>query len=82
MRKLAPLLSTFALLAGVSAALAQDNYPTKAIRLVVPFAAAGPTDVVARLIGSKMTESLGQQIVIDNRGGAGVRAGANRAFHV
>jgi tripartite-type tricarboxylate transporter receptor subunit TctC len=75
-RKFAPLL-LLALLTGTPAALAQATYPNKAIRLVVPFAAAGPTDIVARLIGAKMTESLGQQIVVDNRGGAGGNIGAD-----
>ncbi|MBV8168764.1 MAG: tripartite tricarboxylate transporter substrate binding protein [Alphaproteobacteria bacterium] len=57
--------------------MAQDAYPTKPIRLVVPFAAAGPTDIIARLVAQKMTESLGQQIVIDNRGGAGGNLGSD-----
>ena len=51
-------------------ALAQ-NYPSKAITLVVPFAAGGPTDVVARLLGATMTKSLGQPVVIENKLGAG-----------
>jgi tripartite-type tricarboxylate transporter receptor subunit TctC len=76
-RKLISALSALALLCGVAAAQAQDNYPNKAIRLVVPFAAAGPTDIIARLVAAKMTESLGQQIVIDNRGGAGGNLGSD-----
>jgi tripartite-type tricarboxylate transporter receptor subunit TctC len=50
-------------------------YPTKAIRLVVPFAAGGPTDVVARLIGGKVGESLGQQVIIENVLGASGNTG-------
>jgi tripartite-type tricarboxylate transporter receptor subunit TctC len=46
-------------------------YPTKPIRLVVGFPAGGPTDIVARTIAPRMSEALGQQIIVDNRGGAG-----------
>ena len=53
-----------------SAALAQA-YPSKPITLVVPFAAGGPTDVVARLLGATMTKTLGQPVVIENKLGAG-----------
>jgi len=59
-----------ALLPFASAALAQQDYPDKAIRLVVPFPAGGPTDTAARIIGQKMSETLKQPIVIDNRPGA------------
>ena len=55
---------------------AQGDYPTRPITLVVPFPAGGSTDLVARLVAAKMAESLGQQIVIENRGGAGGNIGA------
>ncbi len=50
--------------------LAQQGYPTKAIRVIVPFAAGSTTDIIARAITDKMSQSMGQPIVVDNRGGA------------
>ncbi len=58
-------------LCGTGAALAQDVYPSRAVRLVVPFGAGGITDVVGRLIGLRLGEELKQQVVIDNKPGAG-----------
>lgn len=55
-------------------ALAQQ-YPTRAIRIIVPFAVGGPTDIMARIIGQKLTELHGQPVVIDNRVGAGGNIG-------
>ena len=68
MKKLCPLVL---ILAGLlsSHSLAQ-NYPTRTIRLIVPFTAGGASDVQARIIGQKLTERWGQQVVIDNRPGA------------
>ena len=52
------------------------SYPTRAITMIVPFAPGGPADVLGRLIGQKMGEDLGQQVVIDNRSGANTIIGA------
>ena len=54
-------------------------YPTKPIRLIVPFAPGGPNDVIGRLVGQKITEQLGQAVVIENRGGAGGTIGLDAA---
>ena len=59
------------------AALAQASWPARAITLVVPFAAGGGTDSIARDIAKNMSDRLGQPVIIDNRGGAGGAIGAN-----
>src|SRR5258707_8396383 len=51
-------------------ALAQSSYPSKPINLIVPFAAGGPTDLMARIFGERMARELGQQFIIDNTTGA------------
>ncbi len=65
------------------AASAQDAYPTKPIRLIIPYAAGGPTDIVGRVSAQKLSERIGQQLVVDNRGGAngiiGMELGAKAA---
>ncbi len=78
MQKLAALAAALALTAFASASRAQTAaaYPDKSVRLVVPFAAGGALDVVARIVGQKLTETWGRQIVIDNRLGAGGNIGA------
>src|ERR1700688_3035578 len=57
---------------------AQQQYPIRPITMIVPFAAGGPTDVLARVLGQHMSASLGQQIVIENVTGAGGTIGASR----
>ena len=58
------------------AAWAADNYPSRPIKLIVPFGAGGSTDIVARLLADKMGPILGQAVVIENKGGAGGSIGA------
>jgi tripartite-type tricarboxylate transporter receptor subunit TctC len=53
-----------------------QNYPTKTVRLVVPLVAGGPTDLLARLMAQRLSERLGQQVIVDNRPGAGGNIGA------
>ncbi len=60
-------------LAGTIGSAAAEPYPAKPIRVVITFPAGGPTDVVVRTIGQRMTADWGQPIVIDNRGGGGGR---------
>ncbi len=60
-------------------ARAQDAYPNRPITLIVPYAAGGPSDSIARLLGESMSASLGQQVVIENVAGAGGTTGAARA---
>ena len=78
MLKLAALAAALALIVVAPTARAQiaAAYPDKSVRLVVPFAAGGELDVVARIVGQKLTETWGRQIVIDNRLGAGGNIGA------
>ena len=63
-------------LACIANAHAQKDYPNRPVRWVVPFAPGGPTDIMSRAIGEKLGQRLGQQFVVDNRGGAGGNIGA------
>src|SRR5262245_39208036 len=72
-------LTGLALLAGVAPAFAQNaaaNFPNRPIKIVVPFPAGGPTDINARILGQKLSETWGQAVVIENRPGANTGIGA------
>jgi len=73
----ASLLAACLVAAAVSPGFAQ-NYPTRRITVVVPFPAGGPSDVVARIVTEAMSKTLGQQMVIENVGGAGGTIGSAR----
>src|ERR1700743_3794221 len=72
------LVAGLALLAAMNGPARAQNFPPRPITMVIPFAAGGPTDVLGRVVAAKMGEILGQQIVVENIGGAGGMTGANR----
>ena len=73
------LIAGAALVLSCAGAMAQtpDKYPDKPVRLVVPFPPGGPTDLIARVVAVGMAADLGQQIIIDNKGGAGGNVGTD-----
>jgi tripartite-type tricarboxylate transporter receptor subunit TctC len=75
-----PMLAVFACAAAAlagSAAAAQDGFPAKPIKLIVPLAAGGGIDFTARTAAQKLSDVLGQQVVVENQGGAGGVLGVN-----
>jgi tripartite-type tricarboxylate transporter receptor subunit TctC len=76
----AAALAVSVLLIGfANAALAQQDYPNRPIRFIVPYPAGGSTTFTARLVGQRFTEAWGQQVVVDNRGGASTMIGTQAA---
>src|SRR5687768_7617664 len=73
------LLGSLCLVMSV-AAVSAHAYPTKPIRLIVPFAPGGPSDSAARVVGRSLSKSLGQPVVIDNRPGANGAIAAQSVF--
>ncbi len=71
-------LATVAVLAALASPAAAQDWPTRPVTLVVPYAAAGPADIVSRIVTPRMSEVLGQQIIVENVGGAGGITGAAR----
>jgi tripartite-type tricarboxylate transporter receptor subunit TctC len=76
MANLVRLAAVAAWLVWLTSTLAAQSYPSRPITLVVPFAPGGPADFLGRLIGQKMSDDLGQQVVVDNRPGANTIIGA------
>jgi tripartite-type tricarboxylate transporter receptor subunit TctC len=69
----------FAIAATPAAMAADSPYPAKVVRMILPFPPGGPTDILGRVVGQKLTEHLGQPVVIDNRPGAGGNVGTEYA---
>jgi tripartite-type tricarboxylate transporter receptor subunit TctC len=65
----------------IAPAFAQSTWPTKPVRIVVPFAAGGTTDILARAIAPELSKAFGQQFIVDNRAGAGGNVGAEIVAH-
>ena len=79
-RALNTLAAALALTLGAAGmAQAQSHWPAKPVRIVVPFAAGGTTDILARIVGQALTTELGQSVIVDNRAGAGGNIGASMA---
>ena len=78
-RNLLTTVAAVALAAAPLGAMAQAAYPTKPITVIVPFAAGGPTDSLARVLTARMGEALGQTMIVENVGGAGGTIGVNKA---
>jgi tripartite-type tricarboxylate transporter receptor subunit TctC len=77
--KLIPLLASLALAPVFSSVAQAQNYPAKPVRMIVPFPAGGATDIVARLVAQKLGDAVGQQVIVDNRGGAAGTIGSDLA---
>ena len=73
------LALAFLVAAPLAAPALAQNYPTRTVRLIAPFAPGGATDVLARIVGQKLGERWGQSVIVDNRPGAGGNIGAELA---
>ena len=79
MRRWRPALVATVMLAAAFAPASAQDWPAKPVRLVVPFAPGGASDSLARLVGDKLGRRLGQQFIVENRGGAGGMLGSDQA---
>ena len=77
MRKLI-VPAILAAILGLSASAQAQTYPDRPVTMIIPFAAGGPTDVLGRVVAQRMSEILGQQVVVENVGGAGGQTGSKR----
>jgi tripartite-type tricarboxylate transporter receptor subunit TctC len=76
-RRLSPIAALVLALGPASGALAQGAYPTKPVKIVVPYSAGGPADIYARFVGDRLQKAMGQPFVIENRPGAGAIIGTD-----
>src|SRR5712691_7055887 len=79
MKTIHGLIAALSVLLPAGQALAQTNYPDKPIRMLVGFAPAGPADIIARVVGDKLTQAWGQPVVIENVSGAAANLAGDRA---
>src|SRR5580698_5765799 len=78
MRRLVLSMTAFAAICGLTGSADAQSFPSRPITMIVPFAASGPTDVIARVVGERMGQSLGQPVVVENVTGAGGTIAAGR----
>lgn len=77
----AALIAACATIAGAASAAQAQNYPTKAVRMILPFAPGGSTDLIARLVAAQLSDRLGKQFTVENRAGAGGTVGTDVVLH-
>jgi tripartite-type tricarboxylate transporter receptor subunit TctC len=78
-RRLTELTAAFAASSAIAHNVQAQAYPSRTIRLIAPFPAGGGTDSAARIIAARLSDLLGQQVIVDNRPGAGSNIGAEAA---
>ena len=78
MKRIAGAILSFAMAAAAASAAFAQGYPDRPVKIVVPFAPAGPTDVIARIVADKLSITLGKQFYVENRAGAGGNTGTGQ----